>query len=199
MCKLLTDCALWHLSSLVWFCYLPTVIYKIRAKWSIMSLTSRFPSDFELHNNQISIRQKIFHHTFYSCYHIRQALYHLYHFTHLLLCIVETGLLLLQGKLTFPSFCGLFSLPRSTWKHFCIYPVVWKLGKSPESHYTPKKFHTMLQDISKVSRLSELEISSNTWFSLNCRFNTEIKVVHLCWNKHLIEDGIINYICSFLS
>ena len=39
----------------------------------------------------------------------------------------------------------------------------------------------------------------NTWFSLKCRLNTEIKVVHLCGDKQLIESEIINCTCSFLS
>ena len=43
------------------------------------------------------------------------------------------------------------------------------------------------------------EIPFNKWFSLQCRFNTEINVVHLCWDKQLMETCIINCICSCLS
>ena len=43
------------------------------------------------------------------------------------------------------------------------------------------------------------EMPFNTRFSLKCKFNTEIKVVHLCWDKQLIETSIINGICSLLS
>ena len=50
-----------------------------------------------------------------------------------------------------------------------------------------------------VWRSSMFEFACYKWFSLECISRAEIKVVHLCWDKQVTEEGIINCICSFLS
>ena len=44
-----------------------------------------------------------------------------------------------------------------------------------------------------------LKFLFDMWFSLKCIFNTEINIVPLWWDKELMENGIIDCICSLLS
>ena len=69
----------------------------------------------------------------------------------------------------------------------------WKLSKSLGSSQVPWK------GSGNAWRLSIFEIPFNAQFSPKCWLHTEIKVVHLCWDKQPMETGIINCICSLLS
>ena len=47
---------------------------------------------------------------------------------------------------------------------FCIYPVVWKLGKNPENYYTPT-FHRMFQDMSELYQSLKLHLICGSHWS----------------------------------
>ena len=50
-----------------------------------------------------------------------------------------------------------------------------------------------------LERVNIWSIISYFWYSLQCRFGTKIKVVHLCWDKQLMHASISDCISSLLS
>ena len=118
-------------------------------------------------------------HTFYSSFHASP----------IVSCKVK--------ELTFLTLCMLSSFVHLNMKVILNLPssveTCWKLSKSLSSSWVTCQFS------GHAWRLSKFETLFNAQFSPKCWPNTEIKVVHLCWNKQLMETGIINCICSLLS
>ena len=76
------------------------------------------------------------------------------------------------------------------------YPIMWKFWENYENDIIPCPT-IIFQNMSEKCQCQW--VTFWMWPSLKCRFNTKVKIIHLCWNKQLMYGVIIYCISSLLS